>query len=283
MAYEFLSGEPVPDAVRRIYREQLDRIGVHLAAGEVHEARKRMKETRALLRLVRGALGDELDVENGWLRDAAHSLTAARDAEAMIETLEKLRKGTEDRQLRQDVGRAKRSIRARTRRIGTSSMVAEGLLAAAQARLPLQSSIPDRFSTIGTGLERTYRSGRRAFDRASDSHSPSDLHTLRRRVKDQWYQLRLLQASAPEVLEPLADVIKRLSDLLGEHHDLTILRDSLPRDRYARLLDHAQSRREELEKKALALVPFVFAEKPKGWRDRLKAYWKLRTPILQAG
>src|ERR1700694_1625249 len=132
MAYEFLPGEPIPDAVRRIYGEQIDRIGVHVAAGEVHEARKRMKETRALLRLVRKALGDEFVVENTWLRDAAHSLTAARDAEAMVETLEKLRKRTDDRELRQDIGRAKRSIRARSRRLGTQSTIAADLLAAAR-------------------------------------------------------------------------------------------------------------------------------------------------------
>jgi CHAD domain-containing protein len=149
MAYQFLPGETIPDAVRRIHGEQLDRIGAHLAAGEVHEARKRIKEARALLRLVRRDLGDDYVVENTWLRDAAHSLTGARDAEAMIETLEKLRTRTEDRALRQDIGRAKRSIRMRSRRLGTQPAIAEELLSAARTRLPLRSDIPDRFATIG--------------------------------------------------------------------------------------------------------------------------------------
>jgi CHAD domain-containing protein len=279
MAYEFLPGEAIPDAVRRIDREQLERIGEHLAAGEVHEARKRMKETRALLRLVRKALGDEFVVENSWLRDAARSLTGARDAEAMIETLEKLRKKTDDRVLRQDIGRAKRSIRARSRRLGVQTTVAEGLLTAARARTPFPSDIPDRFSTIGMGLERTYGAGRRAFRRASVSHSPADLHTLRRRVKDHLYQVRLLRSAAPDLLEPYADAVKHLSDLLGEHHDLTLLRDSLDRERFARLLDLAEARREELEKKALALAPVVFAEEPGAWRDRMRAYWRLRPAL----
>jgi CHAD domain-containing protein len=275
MAYEFLPGEPIPDTVRRIYREQLDRIGVHLAAGEVHEARKRMKETRALLRLVRKALGDEFVVESTWLRDAAHSLTAARDAEAMVETLEKLRKKTDDRELRQDIGRAKRSVRARSRRLGTQSTIAEDLLTAARTRTSFPSGIPDRFSTIGKGLERTYLAGLRAFNRARVSHSPTDLHSLRRRVKDQWYQVRLLCAAAPEILESYAEAIKRLSDFLGEHHDLTLLRGSLDRERFARLLDLAGSRGGELENEALALARVVFAEEPRAWRDRIRAYWRL--------
>jgi hypothetical protein len=37
-----------------------------------------------------------------------------------------------------------------------------------------------------------------------------------------------------------------------------------------------------LEKNALALAPFVFAEKAKDWRNRLKAYWRLRTPVRES-
>jgi len=279
MAYQFLPGEPIPDAVRRIYGEQLDRIGAHLAAAEVHEARKRIKETRALLRLVRKSLGDDYVVENTWLRDAARSLTGARDAEAMIETLEKLRKKTEDRAIRLDIGRAKRSIRARSRRLGTQSTIAEELLSAARTRLPLRSEIPDRFSTIGRGLSRTYAAGRRAFHRAIVSHSPTDLHTLRRRVKDHWYQVRLLSTAAPDLLDPYADTIKDLSDFLGEHHDLILLRDSLDSGRFANLLDLAEQRRNELEGKALALATIVFAEEARAWRARMRAYWRVRAGV----
>jgi CHAD domain-containing protein len=276
MAYQFLPGEPIPDAVRRILGEQLDRIGAHLASAEVHEARKRIKETRALLRLVRSDLGDDYVVENTWLRDAAHSLTGARDAEAMIETLDKTLKRTEDRALRQDIGRAKRSIRARSRRLGTQSTIAGELLSAARTRLPLRSEIPDRFAAIGRGLSRTYGAGRRAFHRAIVSHSPTDLHTLRRRVKDHWYQVRLLTTAAPDLLDPYADTIKDLSDFLGEHHDLIVLRDSLDRDRFSNLLDLAEQRREELKGKSLALARIVFAEESRAWRNRMRAYWRVR-------
>ncbi|HSY47928.1 MAG TPA: CHAD domain-containing protein [Thermoanaerobaculia bacterium] len=277
MSYEFLAGETIPEAVRRIYLEQLDRIATHLSAGDVHGTRKRMKETRALLRLVRKALGEEFGVENTWLRDAQHSFTGARDAEAMIETLERLRKRTDDRELRLEIARAKRSIRARGRRLPVQSTVAEERLSAARARGPMRPDIPDRFATIGEGLEETYRAGRRAFKRANDSHSPVDLHALRRRVKDHWYQVRLLRTAAPDLLEPYGGVIEQLSDLLGEHHDLILLRDSLRRDRFSNLIELAEGRRQELENKALDLARRVFAEEPKAWRNRMRAYWRLRT------
>ena len=153
------------------------------------------------------------------------------------------------------------------------------MLASARTRLPLRSEIPDGFATIGKGLERTYRAGRRAFHRAIVSHSPTDLHTLRRRVKDHWYQVRLLSGAAPDLLDPYAETIKDLSDFLGEHHDLIVLRDSLDRARFANLLDLAEQRRIELESKSLALATLVFAEEPRQWRNRIRAYWRVRAGV----
>src|ERR1051325_8843805 len=90
MAYAFEPGEPVPVAVNRILSEQLDRIAAHLGAREVHDARKRMKEIRALLRAVRGPLGEQFAIESAWYRDAARALAPARDMEAVREALVKL-------------------------------------------------------------------------------------------------------------------------------------------------------------------------------------------------
>src|SRR5258706_3702465 len=51
----------------------------HLAEPDVHEARKRLKEARALLRLVAPALGGGARAEVMALRDAARQLSAARE------------------------------------------------------------------------------------------------------------------------------------------------------------------------------------------------------------
>jgi len=98
-------------------------------------------------------------------------------------------------------------------------------------------------------------------------------------VKDHWYQVRLLTTAAPDLLDPYADTIKDLSDFLGEHHDLILLRDSLDRGRFANLLDLAEQRRNELEGKALALATIVFAEEAQQWRNRMRAYWRVRAGV----
>ena len=63
----------------------------HPPRGEaIHDARKRLKKARAALRLARAALTkDEYRWENSALRDAARPLSDVRDAQALIDRLER--------------------------------------------------------------------------------------------------------------------------------------------------------------------------------------------------
>src|SRR5881397_2370918 len=98
MAYKFGAAEPVPDAITRCAREQLERAIADLTedldrdpASAVHHARKSIKKQRSLLRLARGAMpSGQRRRENAALRNAAGHLSDAPDAEAMVQTLQKL-------------------------------------------------------------------------------------------------------------------------------------------------------------------------------------------------
>ena len=52
----------------------------------MHQARKRFKELRALLRLVREPLGARFKLDNRRLRDVGRRLAESRDAAAMLES-----------------------------------------------------------------------------------------------------------------------------------------------------------------------------------------------------
>jgi CHAD domain-containing protein len=81
-SFRFTPGEPVPDEVRRVARGRIDHALDELRGRSdssreeaVHEARKDMKKLRALLRLVRGELGDDVyRAENACFRDTARRL-----------------------------------------------------------------------------------------------------------------------------------------------------------------------------------------------------------------
>ena len=95
MTYRLKAKESVPKGIKRIASEQTEKAISELAATDelgideaVHQARKRLKKTRAVIRLVRDRLGKKTyKRENSHLRDLGGSLAGLRDAQVRIETL----------------------------------------------------------------------------------------------------------------------------------------------------------------------------------------------------
>ena len=92
MAYR-LHGEAPPGVeLCSVAIEQIHRACVILrdpdlpVAQRVHGARKRIKMLRAIMRLLRGPLGDRFGDVNRLLRDAGRALSASRDAEVVRNT-----------------------------------------------------------------------------------------------------------------------------------------------------------------------------------------------------
>src|SRR5688572_7871048 len=98
----------VEAGVRRIAAGEVEAALEEIAAGAntgeaVHNARKRLKKLRALLRLVRPEFR-RFRKENATIRKVADQLSAARDARVLVDTLDSLSKGS--------VPKAVRALRA---------------------------------------------------------------------------------------------------------------------------------------------------------------------------
>src|SRR5438046_2264164 len=98
MAYVLQPGDPIPAEIHRVMREQLDRMEAHLRAREV--------------RVMRKPLGAAFATENDWYGSMARELSAARDAEAVGEAMERLTKATEDAKLQERLAIANERISA---------------------------------------------------------------------------------------------------------------------------------------------------------------------------
>jgi CHAD domain-containing protein len=270
MPYELRKDETPGAGVRRILGEQIDRARTSLTdesapvEKRVHDARKRFKETRALLRLVRGPLGAQFAIENAFYRDLGRELAAARDAEAVIEALEKL-----------DVPRA---VAARVRNTLRARQSAHpplepvivrvlDLLGAAEVRLAQWPELGDTFDTLAAGLRRTYREGRRAMRTAS---SDDELHEWRKRVKEHWYHIQLLRDLWPSMMKPYAAVMQDLSRALGDHHDLHVLRSLVTAPTVVAAI---ALRQRTLEAEARAIGARVYAEPSRAWLARMRRLW----------
>lgn len=290
-AYRLKRKESPAGGVRRIAlgraqkaRERLREAGGEGAAEAIHGARKDLKKVRAVLRLSRDGLGEKAyRSENRRFRDAGRLLSESRDAEVKLETLAKLRERFGEAfppSLARAWGAALEADRARVRASAGGARVEQAIeaIAAGEARIREWSLEPDSWRLLEPGLDRCYRRGREALKAVRAGREDESVHELRKRVKDLWYQQRLLAEAWPELLEPSAAEAHRLADLLGDHHDLAVLaedlrsREGLDANRPAGE-ELIAKRQEELLDEALALGGRLYAEKPRCFRRRMRRYW----------
>ena len=190
-----------------------------------------------MIRLIRGALGAQYSVENACFRDVARELSSRRDAEAALGVLRGLGEWL-DGQSETKAGaiEAVNSVRARLaeRRQAVDlqaateaqARLAEELRAAA-GRIASWTEKINGFDTLAEGFEGAYRRARRAMEAAAENPHPETLHEWRKQAKYHRYQINLLEECWPLALKPMSEALQRLSDLLGDDHDLVVLREML--------------------------------------------------------
>jgi len=288
-----LAPDEAPRAgIGRVARGQLD-IAIELIQGRdgdsaeaVHEARKALKRVRAVLRLCRGWLGEErYRQENTILRDAGRSLSGLRDAQVLVETLDGLREplGPE---LPEDAWsgfreRLTADAAALAETEGRAGPYGNVVLALAGVReraelwpLPHDGG-PEH---LANGLEQVYRKARRARRRANRERTTENLHELRKRTKDLWHSGQLLDPLSRKRVGKLRRRAHRVSDLLGEDHDLAVLLDRAEQVPEAfgpgelELLGAlAERRRRALAREALSRAAKLYRRKPRKLARRLAA------------
>ncbi len=294
-AYRLLPGEPVGAGVKRVLGAQVDDAISQLrgeagteAAEAIHEARKDVKKIRSALRLVRHEIGDDVwRRENEHYREVARGLSGFRDAEILVEALdgvtERFGEAAEGRfdALREQLEKENRAAHDDGSIERAMAECAAGLTAG-RGRIDELALDGDGWELIGPGLHRTYRRGRKRLRTVEEDASVTNLHELRKRVKDLWYQVRLIGDADKHLLGPLADHAHDLSDHLGDDHDLALLRETVQRRRAAfadpahkrHLLEQIDQRRGELQFAAISLAERIYDDKPKRFTKRIEKRWE---------
>jgi CHAD domain-containing protein len=250
-------GEQLAGGLRRMALAQVELALELLGGGDgrpderaVHETRKAIKRLRALLRMLRGELGERaFERENGALRDLARELSATRDAAVMLATLDSLIE-RHPRKLarRRGVLELRRRVAAESDRMQRTALAnpaqrAEvlGELHALRWRVTAWSLPAERdMRLIDADLERLYHQGRERRKRVARGHGERTLamHRWRKRVKDLRYGAEMLERRGPAGaaggrkrdaarLRELATRADELAELLGEEHDLAVLAQHL--------------------------------------------------------
>jgi hypothetical protein len=298
MSYRLKSGELPSDGLKRIFRQEIE-AAVHLCrhpATErgltVHEVRKHLKKLRAAIRLAAGEVGQRRHRrEDRGLRQVGRLVSDLRDAQVRLQTLVQLR----------DIA-IRRTGKNPFPRIEDLLSIERDSFSAAFAgwqahAIPMLESVGERLGrwpteTLGwkqicDAVAKTYRSGQRRLARTIKDPEPECFHRWRQRMKDLWYQLRILQPLNRLVLEEIADDAGTLGHLLGRSHDFGFLLSRLENERgdealqteIARLEKLVRKRSAKLQLDALELGRRFYAESTKAFAKRISIFVEKKTRL----
>jgi CHAD domain-containing protein len=205
----------------------------------VHETRKALKRAGALVRLQRDSLGRKrYERESAALREAARQLAGARDAEVMVEALERLMRSHPKRLSNSPgVHELLSRLTAERARVGgettygahTRARVAQELRAVRGRLARWEPRSGDR-KVARRGLRRLYRQGAQRGRRARKAQTSVALHQWRKRAKDLRYVMEMLHGEDKKQRKRLRRIARRadrLGETLGEEHDLALLAEQV--------------------------------------------------------
>ena len=296
MAFRLKTGEAVSSDIRRIVLQQLDRATSELTAiGDpesdqaIHDARRRVKKIRAIIRLVRPVL-DKAHRADPQLRRVSKLLAPVADGQGVIDTLNVLLKRYRRELPRKTAAAIREGLIDRSRQIDSKAHK-DGVLEKAQTTLREERRRVKRwrlsaegFHALAPGLRASVRRARFAMMNACLRPTAQHHHTWRRHVKNHWFHVRLLGARCGYRLVPYQRQLEALDGILGEYHNLVLLHEVLVSDstlsqlEITRCLRIVQRYQAELRRQAQMLGIRIYSEKPRRFVRRVRELWDAHQP-----
>jgi CHAD domain-containing protein len=299
VAYQFKGRRAVAKQLARVVAREFDKALKEVGGSQiadrteaVHEARKSVKKIRAVVRLLQRDLGRDFRIRNRQLRTIAHQLSSLRDVDATVEMMESVRDRYPRLVTPPIFAAVQRGLLAQKR--GTvAHLHPDHLLPRVARELRRLAKVTPRrirrvggYASVRAGMLCAYRRARNAM--ASVNANPEDVrfHLWRRRVKDHWYHVRLLEG-----LDAHADArargLKRLETWLGDDHNLVLLRTTIlsaparfgDERTTAVVLGCVAKHHTTLRKRALKLGGRMFAGKPRVFRRSIDSWWRAVSSI----
>ena len=137
------------------------------------------------------------------------------------------------------------------------------------------------FDAIAPGLEETFRTGRKALARVRKHPRPEHYHQWRKRVKDHWYHVRLLENLWTDAMQAYEKSLKELETSLGEDHNLVLLGEKVlaepafyGKDGEIRLFGRVIGKyHKELRGTALDVGARIYEQKPRSFTGHMRHLW----------
>jgi CHAD domain-containing protein len=248
----------------------------------VHTVRTTIKQLRALLRLIRPAIGEAFfNRENARLRAAAQRLSSARDVEVARETLKNISASGETE--KKAVAAALAGLHAR------GAAPADIHQALSDVRRDLEETKRDlerlrlagEWEVIEAGLRDVYRQSRKRMNTALQAGDDEAFHRWRIRVKNLYYELQMLEPIWPKRLDKMTSRLAKLQHKIGLDHDIAVLKDLLRKtpdafggtETVERLIHRLENDSQKLRHAVEPLGEAIFYKKPRRFVRKLGRHW----------
>jgi CHAD domain-containing protein len=242
--------------------------------GGIHGARKCFKRLRACYRLLKPSDRPTFRRGNRFFRDLSTQLSSQRDSQVMLGTLLGL---CRDEPRLSSLPFLNDLIAALTseQRQARENAAAQAVSVAESVRSFVHGDCQPGFAPLDMdslrfGVTETYAEARRGWRLARRSGDDDDFHRWRKCAKYHWYQMRLVQVLWM-IPEERLKRLDRLCSLLGDYHDLAVLKVRLAGagDAEAWLREAIAGRQQTLSRQAEQLAKALFADTPRRYREWL--------------
>ena len=297
MAFSLSPDKRVSSEIRRIMLHQLEAATTELTSigdpesdDAIHDARRRVKKVRAVIRLIRPDLDKAFRAVDKDLHDVNRLLAPIADGQGVIATLDELAR----RHHKQLPTRVVASIRAGLIQLGAQTdrqaskdhvlQTSVATLRDERRRVKHWQLRTDGFRTLAPGLEANFRQAREAMLAAQSRPTISRYLKWRGLVKNHWFHVRLLESHCGHRLAADERRLEALDGVLGEYHNLALLREVLVHHGY---VSHAETVRclraisgyqRLLRQHAHPLGATIYRETPRDFVRRVKHLWKESPP-----
>jgi CHAD domain-containing protein len=292
MAFKLSSVATLNVELKRVLVEQIEGALAELDGGDaslderIHECRQHLKRVRAVLRLLQGSLGrGRFRRIDQAVRSIAAGLAAARDSAALHESFDQLlakvepsiRAPFEERLAK--LSSTLFQVEERAAAASEAALSQHGPLTAVRAEVLRTRLEAPGFELVREGFRDSFVRGRRALRRVESDPTDERLHSLRTQAKRYQNQLSLFEPLWPRVLRVERQEITRMTEALGDDHDLTLLeakfREMELELELRAFLDRASAERKAvLRSRALKIARRVYAESPNGIAKRFARYYE---------
>jgi CHAD domain-containing protein len=259
----------------------------------VHEARRHIKKARAVLRLVQPQLGHAYRPANRRLREAGRMLAPLADRAAVVDAIDAWRRSVHGKPEPAVITRLRRRLASHQQfspaQVGHMLRAATRIIEREREPVSSWALRAHGFRGLMPGLERAIRRARDAMADAAERPAPDTYHRWRRRVKNLWLQVRLIERRCGNGLSAYERDLERLDGILGDSHNVFLLERRLaaepilPRAQTARCLRSLRRMQSDLRTRALDAGGTIFKQQPHDLVKQIGSLWRPRNPRRRSG